>query len=171
MLTVFLCFWFGALLAGLATRPGFSESMFSSARHPVVFECPAGDGLILAAFAQMKLVFGRFYDSARFSVNLRAGRSCQTVFQEHRPFVDRVRLFHEPCVRFSHILFRGGCLPGNSDRSSVGAIGDDVVASYIAGRSRELHTPHSASARARRQGPGRMEPRGKRQKQSEIEGL
>lgn len=126
-----LCFWFGALLAGL-------------------------DSLILAAFAQMKL--GPLHAEIAAQVSM-VGSALRAFWRFALRNVPRV-------ISKLHI-------------SSLARIGDFFHRKYalfgVAGIIQCLDPPicihifHFASARARRQATGRIEPRAKRQQQSEIE--
>lgn len=120
-----LCFWFGALLAGL-------------------------DSLILAAFAQMKL--GPLHAEIAAQVSM-VGSALRAFWRFALRNVPRV-------ISKLHI-------------SSLARIGDFFHRKYavnvLFGVAGIIHIFHFTSARARHQATGRIEPRAKRQQQSEIE--
>ena len=125
-----LCFWFGALLAGL-------------------------DSLILAAFAQMK-------QSVRNRLVVGQANFVRPTFlRRELSFIFGASGFSDHNYRLND-FFNGtvGLQPFGAGPDIAGTASDLTLYDHI---------PHSASARARRQATGRIEPRAERQQQSEIE--
>jgi hypothetical protein len=131
MLTVFICFWFGALLAGL-------------------------DSLILAAFAQMKLS-----DRVWTWVSRNRNESPTWISREEWS----ARYNKSGCAATPALQLWAVGLP-TAIRASFGLNGTSLWNHETSWNKIAHAWPHpskDASARARRQATGRIEPREKRQ--------